>query len=151
MTIEEIILAIIGIGVSAVALAIALIIHSKQKVQSDEIHELTKEIHETVDKISSKLIETSGKPIEQITTKEDLQTPGIEDTPGYLEKVSKCIDLLKDTKWVWRSDVILMRKSGLNLEQFNHFVSTDNRVVKSKIPDIHGNRLFTLESKLSHG
>ena len=72
----------------------------------------------------------------------------IDKDAKYDEKVSKCKKLLEDERWVWRSDVKLIEKSGLTEDEFNNFVRKDEDVVKSKINDINGNRLFSLKSKL---
>ncbi|WP_420545355.1 hypothetical protein [Nitrosopumilus sp.] len=63
-------------------------------------------------------------------------------------KIEKCKEILEEPKWKWRTDIILMKKSGLSEKEFDDFVKSNSDIVESRIPDINGNRLFGLRKRV---
>ena len=108
----------------------------------DLLNEKAEGIRQKLDEIDptkydSYVIPSEHKP-------EELSKPSTSD---YDSKATECLELLKDKKWKWRSDVILKRKSGLSQTEFDYFVNNTPEVIKSKKPDIYGNDLFSHISK----
>ena len=68
-----------------------------------------------------------------------------EETQG---KIKKCKEILEEPKWKWRTDIVLMKKSGLSEKEFDDFVKFDSDIIESRIPDINGNRLFGLRKRV---
>lgn len=72
----------------------------------------------------------------------------IQSNPDYVKKAKKCLEILEKSSKKWRSDVMLMRDSGLTKTEFDYFVNNTPEVIKSRIPDKHKNNLFTHRNKL---
>ena len=68
----------------------------------------------------------------------------------YRKKAGECINILKNGKWVWRSDVILIRKSDMTPNEFENFVNSEPGVVRSKIKDGYGNNLYSWKERLEN-
>ena len=143
----------VGIGISVAGVAISIIIAIVANRISNRQNEILTEIDEKAEGIREQLdkLVTDSKEREYENTMKTKPTDEPTSKPTdskYDEKAKKCMDMLEDKRWTWRSDVILMRKSGLNKKDFEYFVDNTKGVVRSKVPDMYGNKLYSLESKL---
>ncbi len=142
----EYILSILSIIISGV-IAYLFYYYSKKATEKqtetlDLLHEKAEGIREKLDKIDKE------KHDEYVTPSAQLHEPSSKpSTHNYDTKAKQCLELLKDKEWKWRSDIILIRKSGLTRTEFDYFVNNTAKVVKSKKPDIYGNDLFSHQSK----
>jgi len=138
----EYILSILGIVISGV---IAYLFYYYGKKASEKQTETLDLLHEKADGLRDIIEQTTN-------TKHDYETPSessIKPTAiDYDKKAEKCLKLLKDPTWIWRSDIILMRKSGLTQSEFDYFVNSTPEIIRSKKPDVYGNKLFTIKSKI---
>jgi len=140
---EQIIISIVSIVISGI---IAYLFFKLSKKSAKQQNETMETIQTTAEGIRVELDKLTGKEYERETAPKQRHEPK-PSTKDYDKKATKCIELLKDKKWKWRSDVILMRKSGLTQTEFDYFVNNNSEVVRSKMPDIYGNKLFSHTSK----
>jgi len=136
---------ILGIVISG---GIGLVFFLLNKKGNEQQENLLDQIAQTVEGITNRLMEMSKEKPGFVSASEAEISPSIKIDEEYKLMAKKCLELLQDERWTWRSDVILIRKTGMTEQQLDYFVQTTQGVVRSKIPDINGNRLFSLRSKL---
>lgn len=66
----------------------------------------------------------------------------------YRRKVIKCIDLLGDPKWKWRTEDTLKKNSKMKKDEFDYFITHDTRIRESELLDINDNRIFGLRTRV---
>lgn len=71
-----------------------------------------------------------------------------ESTIPFEEKESICLKLLKHPKFKWRTRSTLIRKSKMTDEEFEEFLENNPEVLLSPVPDVYGNQLYGLESRV---
>ncbi len=59
-------------------------------------------------------------------------------------QVAKCLELLRQPEWDYRTEKILLQDSQMTIKQFQNFLTSHPEVILSKKNDIYGNKLYRL-------
>ena len=68
---------------------------------------------------------------------------GEPEEPSEIQ-VAKCLELLRDPEWDYRTEKSLMQGSNTTRKQFDNFLASNPEVILSKKNDIYGNKLYRL-------
>ena len=138
----EYILSIIGI---IIGIFVAILLFILDKKSTKKQIETLNSLDEKADSLRNLIEKITNTKHEYEIPSESISKPTATD---YDKNAKKCLELLKDSRWVWRSEIILMRKSDLTQDQFDYFVNNTPEVIRSKKPDDYGNKLFSIKNKL---